>query len=553
VSPIGKRHTVFILCCFSIVALVLRLAVAWRNGIWADEGFFLLVIESPSWSSMISFLRLHESHPPLFYAVMRVWSSFVTGDRGLVLLPVLLGVTMIPALYWVGNALFSRKVGIAAAALASISPALIENSTQLRPYGLLPLTALFSSYFLVTAIDTGELRKWTGYVVATLAMLYTHNWGWLVAGGQFVSVVFLSIRFPELRRSWIAFALSLVAIALAFLPWASAFLFQVQHAGHGGIPVDGIADRLIIILYGALTVFQIVFPARFASPVVLASATLGIAFAAMFMRSHIANWLAFRFSPRIDSRRKRSEWMFGVITASALIAAIVLSTRSNLLIPRCLVTLLPVGLLLFTSWVERVWAGVSRSAISAQLGTALPALMMTTWVFDIGAIVTTPTSSAREVASGVQRDVRPTDLLIIAPEWYAPSFNHYFNADADEIIFPSMTRSSPVDFAHVWDRTIDPRPLSMMQARIRTAGADGRRIWLVVSADTTLLREEDLARAYRHKLPKPVSILRRNQIRSFLEGIYGQPRKVVVRSGRPPTQEDLRAYLYVPVDSTTRR
>ena len=115
----------------STLALVLRLLVAERGGLWRDEALFLFVVRSESWRSMLDFLKLHESHPPLFYAVMRLWlSAFEDSDASAVVLPVTFGVILVPTLYFVGASLFSRRLGLLAAALGALSPALTEYSAE---------------------------------------------------------------------------------------------------------------------------------------------------------------------------------------------------------------------------------------------------------------------------------------------------------------------------------------------------------------------------------------------------------------------------------------
>ena len=59
---------------------------------------------------------------------------------------------------------------------------------MVRPYSLLPLLALAATYALVRAIDVGGWRRWAGYAAAVLALVYTHNWAWLVLAGQWVAL-----------------------------------------------------------------------------------------------------------------------------------------------------------------------------------------------------------------------------------------------------------------------------------------------------------------------------------------------------------------------------
>ena len=242
-----------VLAALCALAGVLRAAVAYHGGIWADEGFFLLVARAPSWSSMLDFLRFHESHPPFFYALVRAWMSVTGGgDTMALLLCVLIGVAIVPATYLVGRAFFCPRAGLIAAGLAALSPPLIEHSAQLRPYGVMPLLALISCAALVTSLVAGGERRWSVYAISTLLLLYTHNWSWLVAFGQLVAVISLLISGIGLDRRRVVreWTLCWIAIAVAYLPWLPAFLFQVRHAGHGPIVVESFAQWTQLTLLG---------------------------------------------------------------------------------------------------------------------------------------------------------------------------------------------------------------------------------------------------------------------------------------------------------------
>ena len=116
-EEIGRTPTrrLSLLLCFFVVAIVLRATVAYRGGIWADEGFFLSVVGIPTWAGMINFLQFHESHPPLFYVVTRLWiAAFGNSDRVVLMLPVILGASLVPVTYFIGKSLFSSRAGLLA-------------------------------------------------------------------------------------------------------------------------------------------------------------------------------------------------------------------------------------------------------------------------------------------------------------------------------------------------------------------------------------------------------------------------------------------------------
>ena len=61
-----------LLVCAGLAVRVFR---ANGSGLWRDEGLFVFVVDHPTWGGMLDFLRFHESHPPLFYVLMRIWRS----------------------------------------------------------------------------------------------------------------------------------------------------------------------------------------------------------------------------------------------------------------------------------------------------------------------------------------------------------------------------------------------------------------------------------------------------------------------------------------------
>src|SRR5690349_7653990 len=105
------RHPVSLLALF-LLAAVVRARLTYDGGIWADEGLVFNIVNIPSWKDMISFIGNHESHPPLFYVLVRAWRAIVGAADGATLaLPAILGALIVPASFFVGRQLYSARVG----------------------------------------------------------------------------------------------------------------------------------------------------------------------------------------------------------------------------------------------------------------------------------------------------------------------------------------------------------------------------------------------------------------------------------------------------------
>jgi mannosyltransferase len=274
----GPRWAVLVVAGLCVLTVALRALIALRSGVWRDEAQLLFIVDEPSWAAMLDFLRQHESHPPLFYAVMRVCLS-ITGDSdaAALALPIVLGAALVPALYVVGARLLSWRAGLLAAAAAAVSPILAGVGAMARPYSLLPLLTLAGTYALVRAIQSGGRLRWAGYAAAMLALVYTHNWGWLVLAAHWVALAICLLRgLPRPRaavlRGW---AGAQAAVALGFLPWLPPFRYQTAHAGYSPFHVFGRIDSASDVATGLLVLAVLLLSATllpFASSAIPAAA-----------------------------------------------------------------------------------------------------------------------------------------------------------------------------------------------------------------------------------------------------------------------------------------
>ena len=545
----------------TVLALVVRIAMATRGGLWRDEALFMFVVRLRSWSAMIDFLRFHESHPPLFYFLMRPWLSIVgDNDVAALAIPLVIGAVIVPATYFVGAALFSKRIALIAASLAALSPALVEHSALVRPYSLLPLLTLLSCYALIEAIKRGDLKAWVAYVVLTLALVYTHNWTWLVLGGEWVAVAIVLLVNGERGRGRLVleWLVAQIAIAIAFLPWLPWLLYQTQHAGHAPLHLDEASDIFLLPFLGVRGLLQATvlgYPVGKEGEIWTAVQRWLLVVPVVFLG--VSEFLRIRQSggefpssesePANKNRGSRRIALVVLLTVplAAWAAALVLSPRVNLLFPRCLVMLAPPLILSFAYWLER-----PRSPVAARLAHLAFGFLLVTYVTTQFAISRTTRSNAREFGPAVAAKTRPSDLVIVVPEWLASSFNRYYKPRVEQIDFPYFGREGAVDFAGIRERTADPAALARLRPIMAEARGTGRRIWLMMeSRDLHKITAYDISRAPQPDGLKDAGMIRANQIRNELTALYGQPDTSLVVPG-PITQfERFRAYLFAVPDS----
>jgi hypothetical protein len=233
-----------------------------------------------------------------------------------------------------------------------------------------------------------------------------------------------------------------------------------------------------------------------------------------------------------------------VIVTGTLTIAILVSPFLNQLLARCIATLIPLFLLLMSRWVLE-WTHITAPRTSRVIATASIMFLLTCGIIGLTGLLEIPRSNAREAANAVRNNMVASDVLVVMPEWFAPSFNNYFPPSIEQIDFPYGRRSGLIDFANVWARAVEPRPLVQLRERLAQVAASGRRVWLV--SDARYIRDvsdDALRGAQIRKNPAPLSMHRVSQIRSTLESLYGPPNAAFWSGSSRPLYDDLRVYLY---------
>ncbi|MBK8293946.1 MAG: glycosyltransferase family 39 protein [Solirubrobacterales bacterium] len=184
-----------------------------------DELSTLWIVQNHGLAGTVDFVSGDgEISPPLFFIF--AWLATKLGSSPeLIRLPSLLaGFLSLPLFYLLGTRLFDRRAGIAATAIASISPILVYFSANGRAYSVAIFLLLASTVAMLAAVDTGRKRWWLVYALASAAAMYTHYTVAFVLAFQLGWLVWC---FPKARVP------ALVANAgatLLFLPWLPGFL-----------------------------------------------------------------------------------------------------------------------------------------------------------------------------------------------------------------------------------------------------------------------------------------------------------------------------------------
>ncbi len=183
--------------------------------IWFDEIFSIHAAEH-NWAGMYRFVAQDLVHPPLFYALLKVWIGL--GGEGvfwLRLLPVVFSIAaIVPFLYLCRELKLAPSVVWLALLLFAVNGSLIKYTQTLRMYSLLMLLSLTSIWLFARYFNRG--KSWIWLVIVNLLLVYTQYFGWMVVGAEVLTILIF-------QRIKIARAFGMAGIVFAsFVPWLIA-------------------------------------------------------------------------------------------------------------------------------------------------------------------------------------------------------------------------------------------------------------------------------------------------------------------------------------------
>ena len=186
-----------------LLATIFRL-VNINQSLWLDEASQVLMSQKSLY--YIIFERSGDFHPPLSYLMYHFWLMLGSSEIWLRLLPIIFGVSTVFVIYKLSQKLFSEKIALISALFLATAPYHIYYSQEIRMYSMATFFASLSLYFFVTS------KKW-GYVLATVALLYTHYMGVFLVFGQLLYKKNLKL---------------IGIVLLLYLPWIPFLWSQLQ-------------------------------------------------------------------------------------------------------------------------------------------------------------------------------------------------------------------------------------------------------------------------------------------------------------------------------------
>ena len=443
------------LALFGILAVGLwtRVSHALASGLWRDEAQALDIAMLPSVRSMVEFLVQHESHPPLFYMLLRGWTMMAGSSDGVLAIPgIVLGMGSIVLAWWLGRELGTPASGLLAAGMVAVNYAVIEADATVRPYALLQLLLLASVALLWKAIADGRWLPLVPWGATAVALLYTHNWSVLPLAAMGVVTLWL-IGTGRSALSLKHVLIAGMAVVLVWSPWIPELLHQARHGGHlspSSSPLVRMAAQ-----------FTFVVPGYYDGHGIVAWAGAGLV---LFLR---------RSAPALDRATGLGLTLLAGTVALTMLLAGLGSYATNLLIVHTVAMLAPLALVALACVLARP---VTHGRLLARFAIVF---VLIAGAADAFRMATTPRTNVDLIAELVSRESRPNDLVLVVPVYVASSVQRYYRGAATLAGYPDGLVQSPLPFNDRIARDTMSSVLAQVPALVRQTLARGGRIWQI--------------------------------------------------------------------------
>jgi hypothetical protein len=189
-----------------------------------------------------------------------------------------------------------------------------------------------------------------------------------------------------------------------------------------------------------------------------------------------------------------------------------------------------------------------RASGQGELAVVATVALIAVYAGQLPTQYTVPRSNARELARDLAPKTTASDLILIAPQFVASSFNRYYSLPTEQIDFPVLARTGAMFFDRTAERFGDPAALAEAKRRLAATHAAGRRVWLIGDVGgsdmcTGAKCESVVADSERFV---DVGDARASQLREYLGILYGPPTSCDAGSYASARDESLELCLFEP-------
>ncbi len=310
------RLLIIALICFVYVSL--RVWNLTASCLWFDEIFGVHAAEM-SLPNLLWFVAQDLIHPPLFYVLLKIW-IFISGESlfSLRFFPVFFStLAVVPFILLCRQLKLSFLTIAVALTLFAANGSLIKYAQEVRMYSLLLCFGLFSSWLFARFLHSG--KGFYLLIVANVALVYSHYFGWLIIASEVLAVLILARE--RLKQT----ALMLILVATSFAPWIHLVWQAAQINSNVGQNIGWITKpNFLSILRFVFDLFEPIYfeQSNAESPAIFLITAPIIAVAFIAFGFYFADW------KNRSAIERRNFWLLVTFTLAPVLIAFIVSRIS---------------------------------------------------------------------------------------------------------------------------------------------------------------------------------------------------------------------------------
>ena len=185
-APSDRTRLRALLVLFLVLGAAARLAAfGARRSLWLDEAMVALNIASRPFAELLRPLDYAQNSPLLFlWAERAMVTLFGVSEWSLRAVPLLCGLALLPAAWWVARRFLSPEGAVLAVGVTALSPILVYYANEVKPYGPDALvTALLVGQAARLLERPDDAGRWRLLWVAGAVLLWASSPALFVLGG----------------------------------------------------------------------------------------------------------------------------------------------------------------------------------------------------------------------------------------------------------------------------------------------------------------------------------------------------------------------------------
>lgn len=249
VAPTSRRRLLvewLPVVALTLLALGLRLYHYTALSLWLDEGGTIQMSHLP-WPRVLGLQGAYDTHPPLYYAFVKLVASVAPDGIAARLVSVVTGALTVPVFYALARRVVNRAAALAATLVLALAPLHLWFSQEGRMYAPVLLLVTVSYLALVSAWRAPRSHWVVLYGWVTAIALYADYSAAYALAPQALLLVYLAWRERGHAARLLARALG---AALAFVPWLPTMFASFQQLGYDrssylGVTPDRVTNSLL--------------------------------------------------------------------------------------------------------------------------------------------------------------------------------------------------------------------------------------------------------------------------------------------------------------------